>query len=90
MAELSVPKQFQQGFEKLKRLDEESLATLLSVLQTERPALFSEHFAEKAASRLPTVSAADAKDIVGSLLGFYWGRESAGLSNVRICGSACR
>lgn len=80
MAELSVPKQFLQGFEKLKRLDEASLATLLAVLRSEQPALFREDFAEKAASRLPSVSAADAKEIIGTLLGFYWGRESAGLS----------
>lgn len=80
MPELAVPQQFQIGFDKLKHLDETSLRALLEALQAERPTLFREDFAEKVASRLPAVSAADAKEIIGALLGFYWGRESASLS----------
>src|SRR5947209_8191318 len=80
MADIVIPKQLQGGFQKLQRLDEQSLAALLQALKSEEPMLFREDFARHVAQKVKTLSESDVKEIIDTLIGFRWGRESASLS----------
>ncbi len=82
MAELAIPAQFRSGLEKLKSLDEKSLRILSDVLLSEKPALFRDELAEHVASKLANLSPDEVKEIVNTLLGFCWGKESLGYTTV--------
>jgi len=80
MTEISVPKQYQSGYEKLKQLNESSLRTLLEVLEAEQPVLMQRELADHVASKLTDLGPDDVRQIINTVVGLYWGRESLKLS----------